>query len=171
MILAPDLAPSQIGFLYLRYVGSPRTLWDWVQPYVRDSEVSRARPARSVAFQLLQKRATGRHEFCGLALHGPNAGQSLLFKNLNGRLCVCGKHPLRLCPSPGAVRQDLAPSPEGKNVSMGAFVRDVFLEQVAPCWRIWFPPCPQAPCRMRPVLPLARLALLFCGRVRNGVGT
>ena len=30
---------QQIGFLYLRYVGSPRTLWDWVQPYVRDSEV------------------------------------------------------------------------------------------------------------------------------------
>ena len=29
----------QIGFLYIRYVGSPRTLWDWVQPYVRDSEV------------------------------------------------------------------------------------------------------------------------------------
>ncbi len=47
---APDLAPTQIGFLYLRYVGSPRTLWDWVQPYVRDSEVSRGRPARSVDF-------------------------------------------------------------------------------------------------------------------------
>ena len=32
-----------------------------------------------------------------------------------------------------AVRmQEIAPSPEGKNVAMGAFVRDVFLEQVAP---------------------------------------
>ncbi|KAK9838529.1 hypothetical protein WJX81_005763 [Elliptochloris bilobata] len=51
-----------IGFLYLRYVGNPRTLWDWVQPYVRDTE-------------------------------------------------------------------EIAPSPEGKNVSMGAYVRDVFLEQ------------------------------------------
>jgi len=40
----------QIGFLYLRYVGSPRTLWDWVQPYVRDSEVSRGKPVRCVKF-------------------------------------------------------------------------------------------------------------------------
>ena len=28
--------------------------------------------------------------------------------------------------------QDIAPSPEGKNVTMGAYVRDVFLEQVLP---------------------------------------
>ena len=29
----------QVGFLYLRYVGNPRNLWEWVQPYVRDTEV------------------------------------------------------------------------------------------------------------------------------------
>ena len=29
----------QVGFLYLRYVANPRTLWEWIQPYVRDSEV------------------------------------------------------------------------------------------------------------------------------------
>ena len=28
--------------------------------------------------------------------------------------------------------QDIAPSPEGKNVTTGAYVRDVFLEQVLP---------------------------------------
>lgn len=29
----------QVGFLYLRYVANPRTLWEWIKPYVRDSEV------------------------------------------------------------------------------------------------------------------------------------
>jgi len=64
LVPAPDLAPSQIGFLYLRYVGSPRTLWDWVQPYVRDSEVRRGKPARCVKFQVVQKctTSTGRHK-------------------------------------------------------------------------------------------------------------
>ncbi|KAK9909028.1 hypothetical protein WJX75_006237 [Coccomyxa subellipsoidea] len=53
-----------VGFLYLRYVANPRTLWEWIQPYVRDSE-------------------------------------------------------------------EISPSPEGhgKPVTMGEFVRDVFLEQ------------------------------------------
>ncbi len=70
---------------------------------------------------------------------------------------MCGKHPQRLCPSPGAVHQDLAPSPEGKNVSMGAFVRDVFLEQVAPCWQACIRPCPLALCRLCPEHSLTRL--------------
>jgi PRP38 family len=30
----------QIGFLYLRYVLDPRTIWDWLQYYVKDHEVS-----------------------------------------------------------------------------------------------------------------------------------
>lgn len=29
----------QIGFLYLRYVLDPRTIWDWLQYYVKDHEV------------------------------------------------------------------------------------------------------------------------------------
>ncbi|KAI9118098.1 hypothetical protein K1719_010430 [Acacia pycnantha] len=29
----------EIGFLYLRYVGDPKTLWKWFEPYVRDDEV------------------------------------------------------------------------------------------------------------------------------------
>jgi hypothetical protein len=29
----------QIGFLYLRYVGPPKTLWQWLAPYVKDDEV------------------------------------------------------------------------------------------------------------------------------------
>ena len=28
----------QIGFLYLRYVGEPRSLWEWFQEFLRDSE-------------------------------------------------------------------------------------------------------------------------------------
>lgn len=45
---------------------------------------------------------------------------------------------------PGGVHQDIAPSPEGKNVSMGAFVRDVFLEQVTPCRQACECCCPPA---------------------------
>ena len=30
----------QVGFLYLRYVGEPRQLWDWLRYHVQDSEVS-----------------------------------------------------------------------------------------------------------------------------------
>lgn len=29
----------QIGFLYLRYVADPKTLWNWFEPYVKDEEV------------------------------------------------------------------------------------------------------------------------------------
>lgn len=29
----------QVGFLYLRYVGPPKTLWQWLAPYVKDDEV------------------------------------------------------------------------------------------------------------------------------------
>lgn len=29
----------QIGFLYLRYAGDPKTLWNWFEPYVKDEEV------------------------------------------------------------------------------------------------------------------------------------
>jgi PRP38 family len=29
----------QIGFLYLRYVLDPRTIWDWLQYYIKDHEV------------------------------------------------------------------------------------------------------------------------------------
>ncbi|KAI9074175.1 hypothetical protein K1719_043856 [Acacia pycnantha] len=27
-----------IGFLYLSYVGDPKTLWKWFEPYVKDDE-------------------------------------------------------------------------------------------------------------------------------------
>ncbi|KAH9290415.1 hypothetical protein KI387_034532, partial [Taxus chinensis] len=27
-----------VGFLYLRYVGDPKTLWGWFEPYVTDDE-------------------------------------------------------------------------------------------------------------------------------------
>lgn len=27
-----------IGFLYLRYVGDPKTVWDWIEPYLYDTE-------------------------------------------------------------------------------------------------------------------------------------
>jgi hypothetical protein len=29
----------QIGFLYLRYVAEPKTLWTWYEPYIKDDEV------------------------------------------------------------------------------------------------------------------------------------
>ena len=29
----------QVGFLFLRYVADPKTLWGWVSPYIKDSEV------------------------------------------------------------------------------------------------------------------------------------
>ena len=35
----PTSLPLQIGFLYLRYVLDPRTIWDWLQYYVKDHEV------------------------------------------------------------------------------------------------------------------------------------
>ncbi len=55
------------------------------------------------------------------------------------------------------MHQDLAPSPEGKNVSMGAFVRDVFLEQVVPCWQACIWPCRPALCRLCPEHAMTRL--------------
>lgn len=30
----------QIGFLYLRYVAEPKTLWGWYEPYIKDDEVN-----------------------------------------------------------------------------------------------------------------------------------
>jgi len=35
---------AQVGFLYLRYVGEPRTLWSWFEDFFGDAEV-RPRPA------------------------------------------------------------------------------------------------------------------------------
>lgn len=29
----------QIGFLYLRYVGDPKSLWSWYEPYLEDDQV------------------------------------------------------------------------------------------------------------------------------------
>lgn len=29
----------QVGFLYLRYVAEPKTLWGWYEPYIKDDEV------------------------------------------------------------------------------------------------------------------------------------
>lgn len=29
----------QVGFLYLRYVGEPKDLWSWYEPYIEDEEV------------------------------------------------------------------------------------------------------------------------------------
>lgn len=31
---------AQVGFLYLRYTCNPRQLWQWMQPYIEDREVS-----------------------------------------------------------------------------------------------------------------------------------
>lgn len=36
----PCLPPAQVGFLFLRYVADPKTLWAWISPYVGDREVS-----------------------------------------------------------------------------------------------------------------------------------
>jgi hypothetical protein len=36
---AKTMPMLQVGFLYLRYVGNPRELWEWIQPYVKDHEV------------------------------------------------------------------------------------------------------------------------------------
>ncbi|MCO5610725.1 hypothetical protein L7F22_064966 [Adiantum nelumboides] len=33
-----DLLPAYVGFLYLRYVGDPKTLWGWYEQYVKDDE-------------------------------------------------------------------------------------------------------------------------------------
>ena len=30
---------SQVGFLYLRYVGNSKTLWGWYEQYIKDDEV------------------------------------------------------------------------------------------------------------------------------------
>lgn len=30
----------QVGFLYLRYAGESKTLWNWFEPYVKDEEVN-----------------------------------------------------------------------------------------------------------------------------------
>uniref|UniRef100_A0A6N2MER2 Pre-mRNA-splicing factor 38 n=1 Tax=Salix viminalis TaxID=40686 RepID=A0A6N2MER2_SALVM len=27
-----------VGFLYLRYAGDPKTLWNWFEPYIKDDE-------------------------------------------------------------------------------------------------------------------------------------
>lgn len=35
----PLLHSSQVGFLFLRYVGEPKQLWGWIQPYIKDNEV------------------------------------------------------------------------------------------------------------------------------------
>ena len=35
----------QVGFLMLRYVADPKTLWSWYAPYVKDPEVCFDRPA------------------------------------------------------------------------------------------------------------------------------
>ena len=39
----------QIGFLYLRYVADPKTLWNWFESYVRDMEVRVSQTPRSAA--------------------------------------------------------------------------------------------------------------------------
>ena len=31
---------QQVGFLYLRYVGDPKDLWDWYEPYFPDEQVT-----------------------------------------------------------------------------------------------------------------------------------
>lgn len=34
--------PRQIGFLYLRFVGEPRSLWNWFEEFLDDKEARRA---------------------------------------------------------------------------------------------------------------------------------
>ncbi|KAJ6926293.1 hypothetical protein NC651_010654 [Populus alba x Populus x berolinensis] len=36
-ILLPTFI-DQVGFLYLRYAGDPKTLWNWFEPYIKDDE-------------------------------------------------------------------------------------------------------------------------------------
>ncbi|KAG8100730.1 hypothetical protein GUJ93_ZPchr0013g36979 [Zizania palustris] len=33
------LTIKQIGFLYMRYVVEPKTLWSWYEPYIKDDEI------------------------------------------------------------------------------------------------------------------------------------
>ena len=40
--------PSQVGFLFLRYVGDPKTLWFWFQNYVNDEEASLAASSNQI---------------------------------------------------------------------------------------------------------------------------
>ncbi|KAL6585897.1 hypothetical protein OROMI_002541 [Orobanche minor] len=37
VLISSDLNPG-IGFLYLRYVADPKTLWSWYKPYLKDDE-------------------------------------------------------------------------------------------------------------------------------------
>lgn len=47
---------SQIGLLYLRYVGNPKQLWDWFLKYIRDPEVCRIQICRIVYATKLKPR-------------------------------------------------------------------------------------------------------------------
>ncbi|RVW47615.1 hypothetical protein CK203_019639 [Vitis vinifera] len=38
-LLKKNKVVLQVGFLYLRYAGDPKTLWNWFEPYVKDDEV------------------------------------------------------------------------------------------------------------------------------------
>jgi hypothetical protein len=33
------LCPPQMGFLYLRFLLNPRTIWEWIEGYLGDREV------------------------------------------------------------------------------------------------------------------------------------
>lgn len=43
---------SQLGFLYLRYVLNPRSVWDWLQYYIKDHEVRFCASERSANVQV-----------------------------------------------------------------------------------------------------------------------
>ena len=76
------------------------------------------------------------------------------------QLCLHSQ-PVQATSKPGGVHQDIAPSPEGKNVSMGAFVRDVFLEQVTPCRQAYACRCPPATCCTLCILHVGRSVCLL----------
>ncbi len=46
---------AQVGFLYLRYVGEPRTLWSWLEEFLKDPEASAAPFARVRCAALLSR--------------------------------------------------------------------------------------------------------------------
>jgi pre-mRNA-splicing factor 38B len=74
---------AQVGFLYLRYVADPRSLWNWFEEFLRDTE------ARSLTLS-----------------QAPRLKSDTLQSS-----------------------QEIAPSPNGKTVPLGLFVRELLLDQ------------------------------------------
>lgn len=58
-----------IGFLYLRYVGSPEEMWKWIEPYIHDEEeIKVEQSARPTTIGEFVRRLFSGRDFCGTAL-------------------------------------------------------------------------------------------------------